>query len=101
MTDLISMSPIGIMENWRPGSQGDDWTWADEYSYLWMIDGPRTNKIIEIVKEKDIDFDDTYNPILLGNDGRVWDGHHRILIARYLEIDSVNVSIAPRLSKEN
>lgn len=101
MTDLVSMTPLEIMDKWRPGSHGDDWTWADEYVYCWMDDGPRTNKIIELVKEKGIGFDDAYNPILLGNDGRVWDGHHRILIARYLEIYSVNVSMAPEISKEN
>lgn len=27
--------------------------------------------------------------ILLGNDGRVWDGHHRLIAARRLGIESI------------
>lgn len=100
MSDLTSMPLLEVMEKWRPGSHGEDWTWADEYTYCWMDDGPRTNTIIDLVKEKGIGFDDAHNPILLGNDGRVWDGHHRILVARYLGMHSINVSITPELSKE-
>jgi ParB-like chromosome segregation protein Spo0J len=30
-------------------------------------------------------------PILLGNDGRVWDGHHRITAAHQLGIEEVPI----------
>lgn len=32
-------------------------------------------------------------PVLLGNDGRVWDGHHRIVVAMRLGIESVPVEV--------
>lgn len=91
MSDLIEIPVTELMEGWRPGSQGDDWTWSYEYVYCWMSDGPRTTSIIERVKNEGIGFDDIENPITLGDDGRVWDGHHRILIARYLGIETVKV----------
>src|SRR5690606_24415273 len=33
-------------------------------------------------------------PILLGTDGRVWDGHHRITVAMHLGLESVPVEFA-------
>ena len=30
-------------------------------------------------------------PILLGNDGRIWDGHHRLYIADQLKLESIPV----------
>jgi len=40
-TPTVRMSPQAVMERWRPGSEGDQWTWADEERSLWsepMID---------------------------------------------------------------
>lgn len=35
------------------------------------------------------------NEGLLGNDGRVWDGHHRIVIAWWLGYEAIPVDIVP------
>lgn len=98
--ELVEMSISDIMEKWRPGSHGDDWTWTDEYFDLWCNDGPRTYDIIEQAKEHGIGFADWKAPIQLGNDGRVWNGHHRILVAKYLGIERVMVDIVPPEQKE-
>lgn len=41
----------------------------------------RTREILQRVDAEGIGFIDYVSPVLLGNDGRVWDGHHRICIA--------------------
>jgi len=74
---LISKPLAHIVTFWRPGSQ--DWTWAEEYADL--IGDPATERIRERVRGEGIDFADQFAPVLLGSDGRVWDGHHRIVIA--------------------
>ena len=67
---------------YRVGS--GDWPWTQEYDNL--IDQPGTQKLLARIKTEGI-----REPILLGNDGRVWDGHHRIVIAMHLGLDSVPV----------
>lgn len=64
-----------------------DWSWQDEYRKL--IDRPVTQQLLAGVRECGIK-----EPILLGTDGRVWDGHHRITVAMHLGIDSVPVEFA-------
>lgn len=76
-TVLVSTSLARIVTFWRPGSA--DWTWADEYHNL--IRDEVTQRIRERVDSEGIDFADSFAPILLGSDGRVWDGHHRIVLA--------------------
>lgn len=95
-TETVQMKVDDVMSQWRPGSQGDDWTWEKEYDWCWSEDNFRMTSIIKCVQEDGIGFDDKENPILLGNDGRVWDGHHRILIAKYLGVEFINVEVVPR-----
>ena len=64
-----------------------DWSWQDEYDDL--IDQPGTQKLLARIRDEGI-----REPILLGTDGRVWDGHHRIVIAMHLGLDSVPVEFA-------
>lgn len=64
-----------------------DWPWIEEYENL--IDQPDTQKLLERIRVEGI-----REPILLGTDGRVWDGHHRIIIAMHLGLDSVPVEFA-------
>lgn len=79
---LVSKPLSHIVTFWRPGSR--DWTWADEYADL--INDAVTARIDQRIRSEGIDFADKFAPILLGNDGRVWDGHHRIVLAiRYAE----------------
>lgn len=76
---LTSRPLAQIVTFWRPGSHGDDWTWADEYGQL--IGQDVTKRIGARVAAGGIGFADDFAPVLLGNDGRVWDGHHRICLA--------------------
>lgn len=64
-----------------------DWSWQDEHDNL--IDQPGTQKLLARIRDEGI-----REPILLGTDGRVWDGHHRIVIAMHLGLDSVPVEFA-------
>lgn len=56
-----------------------EWSWEEEHKKL--INRPVTIQLIEAIRAEGI-----REPILLGNDGRVWDGHHRITVARHLGI---------------
>lgn len=77
MDKLVSKNLAEIVAFWRPGSH--DWSWAEEYADL--VDDPVTQAIRERVAREGIGFQDHLAPVLLGSDGRVWDGHHRICIA--------------------
>ena len=87
---LERMALAQVVAFWRPGSH--DWTWAEEHADV--MARPETPAIRKRVQEEGIGFQDDVAPILLGNDGRVWDGHHRICIALELGVDSVNVERA-------
>ena len=70
-----------IMKDYRPGSR--DWSWDDEFAEI-------DRRILS-------------RPVLLGTDGRVWDGHHRIRLAAAIGEDVVllvrlsgKVEIGPR-----
>ena len=86
-----------IMANWRPGSYGTHaefrdthpealpcarcrsgvavpWTWRDEAADL-----ESRNELTPIVFS--VRLVGILEPVLLGDDGRVWGGHHRILAA--------------------
>lgn len=65
-----------IMARWRPGSYEAPWTWLDEAR---EIAGPYQDALTEYIKEHGIP-----GRICLGNDGRVWDGHHRLVAAYQL-----------------
>lgn len=64
-----------------------DWPWTEEYDNL--IDQPDTRKLLDRIRAEGI-----RESILLGTDGRIWDGHHRIVIAMHLGLDSVPVEFA-------
>lgn len=70
---------------YRVGSGG--WSWYKEYDKL--IRQTDTQKLLARIRNEGI-----REPILLGTDGRVWDGHHRIVIAMHLGMDSVPVEFA-------
>lgn len=66
-----------IFERWRPGSYSHGW--GDE-----EIDLIARDEAALQVLEASIDcygFLPSY-PIMLGDDGRVWDGHHRLVALR-------------------
>jgi len=72
-----------LMETYTPG---DEWSWEEEFSVLEEIDH---NKLRDL--ESSVVAVGILNPILLGADGRIWDGHHRIYVAHKLGIGEVPV----------
>ncbi|MFA5387339.1 MAG: hypothetical protein WC322_02995 [Candidatus Paceibacterota bacterium] len=74
---LVQMAVGELTERWRPGSA--DWGWASEAADI--LDTPTTAAVRERVAEEGYGFADDFGPVLLGSDGRVWDGHHRICLA--------------------
>lgn len=62
-----------IMNRWRPGSYDPPWTWLDEMRDL---AGPEQDLLTEYVRANGVP-----GRVYLGNDGRVWDGHHRLIAA--------------------
>lgn len=76
---------VVILKRWRPGS--GDWDWPDEWADLAQRDAGMTLAgLIMDIAENGINA-----PVLLGDDGRVWGGHHRLMVARLLGIEEVPV----------
>ena len=93
VTDAPTTRPMTLLRlvtEWRPGSF--DWTWPEEYEDV--MARPETAAIRARVDAEGIGFLDHIAPILLGSDGRVWDGHHRICIAMERGIRTVRVERA-------
>lgn len=72
-----------IMRRWRPGSydftnSGRPWSWADEEADIGQDE-------IDDLADK-VQVNGFTEPVLLGDDGRVWDGHHRIIVGRTLAL---------------
>lgn len=71
---------IWIMERWVPASQDQPWTWNDEYAEVnRRLTFPR---LLEDIRRDG----QVLVSVHLGDDGRVWDGHHRILAAHILNL---------------
>lgn len=71
------MSLAEIIGGWCPGSQPEPWTWVDEQTSLYGE--PHREHTLDV--EASMLADGVLEPVLLGDDGRVWDGHHRVVIA--------------------
>lgn len=66
--------PVGtVLSRWVPG---DEHSWADEFA--WILAHRRT-EFADLLA--DLAADGQREPVDLGADGRVWDGHHRIFAA--------------------
>jgi len=78
------MSLDELLARWRPGSYEPPWTWDDEDEDIWTH--PHTPALAAHIATEGMQ-----EPVLLGSDGRVWDGHHRICIARRLGLDVVPI----------
>ena len=88
---LTLMPTADICAHWRPGSY--EWGWEEEFAD--MAQDPRTAGVLARVQAEGIGYADTEEPVLLGSDGRVWDGHHRIYLAATLGIPALWVRLAP------
>jgi len=80
-----------IMNNWRPGSH--DWDWEDERLDLLTRDWVRTGKLRDTIRERGFGFADATSPIKLGNDGRIWNGHHRLILGLEFRPDTLWVDV--------
>jgi ParB-like chromosome segregation protein Spo0J len=65
------------MDGWKPGSHEPSWTWTNEIDE--QVNRSEMNEMLRSVKEEGVK-----DPVLLGSDGRVWDGHYRIIAAMLL-----------------
>jgi hypothetical protein len=95
------------MARWVPGSSEQPWSWADEEADLLarecmccptgIHDGPcddcctTPGHYQRSLEEHLAGIGRVEQPVCLGSDGRVWDGHHRIVAARRLGFASVPV----------
>lgn len=71
MADRIALTEF--LATIKPGSRGDDWTWDDESLDLWRHDQATMRRLTD-----DIAANGQQTPVTVGDDGRVWDGHHRV-----------------------
>lgn len=95
-----------ILTEWAPGSHVQPWTWDDEERELLafrclcatvdplveFIECP-TPGHYQLMLEAHAAEHGISQPVCLGPDGRVWDGHHRIVAARRLGLDSLPVEV--------
>lgn len=85
-----------ILKGWRPGSydtnaMGQQWGWTNEAYDIAVREcaccgnsGHYMDQMLASMRSEGEFWDHGENPITLGDDGRVWDGHHRILAAARL-----------------
>lgn len=103
--DLRTMRVADVIRRWRPGSHdysdgpegaNHTWTWADEQMYLLTEQHDYQHGLmIRARAHGSVDWVDPFAPICLGNDGRVWDGHHRICAAMALGFETIEVDVVP------
>lgn len=65
---------------------GDENGWDAEFAFLQAEHSIRIGQLYADVAVRGI-----REPIQLGPDGRVWDGHHRLCVAALLKLDTVPV----------
>lgn len=97
-----------LLLRYRPGSQDPPWSWADEVIDLHSHPCPTTEARAQGIEVDPCDDPhpgcyqrrlEAYlrdvgaieQPVCLGGDGRVWDGHHRIVAAIRLGFNEIPV----------
>lgn len=68
-------------------ADGEEHGWDTEIDWLWTHDEDKMWDLAEQVMQHGIQ-----TPVLLGDDGRLWDGHHRIGVAVALCIEDIPVT---------
>lgn len=69
-------------------TDGDEVGWQVEFDALWATEPERMDSLTN-----DIQANGIREPVLIGSDGRIWDGHHRLAVAQTLSI-AVPISFA-------
>jgi len=80
--DVATMTYDALTSKWRVGSGA--WSWDEECARLLSPEDHAAPRTVQLAA--DIGRTGIREPVLLGTDGRVWDGHHRIVLARYLHL---------------
>lgn len=110
MSDTASIALADLVARYRPGSHGDGWTWDDEAADLltapcYCTSAPVQSDTVVVVGDPcptpghyQMRLEEHLRrrgrieqPICLGTDGRIWDGHHRIVAAIRLGFTSLPV----------
>ncbi|MFD3999904.1 ParB N-terminal domain-containing protein [Streptomyces rubiginosohelvolus] len=89
--DDIQVWPLTrVLTEVRCGSR--DWTWDEEWADLDQrhAESGYLDRLEQQIRANGITM-----PVLIGSDGRLWDGHHRLRIAVRLGIAHVPVEITP------
>lgn len=68
---------------------GDEWGWGIEIALLIRNHSERVEALVRDISRQGI-----HTPILIGTDGRCWDGHHRITAAFLLGLQTIPVTYA-------
>ena len=79
-----------LMESVR---DGDEIGWPATLRRIWTDDRERTLRLLDWVLSTGF-----LQPVLIGTDGRLWDGHHRVAVAAALGI-MVPATRAPAVPK--
>jgi len=91
LRDRIEVWPLArVLTEVQCGSQ--DWSWEEEWADLDRRHA-ETGYLTEL--EQQIRQNGITMPVLIGSDGRLWDGHHRLRIAVRLGIGYVPVELTP------
>ncbi len=83
------LSPESIMSAYMTGDENG---WWEENLHLWRTQSHAMRELADSIEVHGV-----HEPVLLGDDGRVWDGHHRILIAAGLGLKSIPVLLAEEM----
>jgi hypothetical protein len=78
MTDVQTLAAAVVMIIVK---DGDEIGWAEEFQWLWTVHRTEMLELMDSVL-----CDGFREPILVGNDGRLWDGHHRLAVALALHL---------------
>ena len=84
MTDTITLTEL-----MREHPDGNEAGWGVEFEWLRRNDADAIHRLLRLIKR-----DGITEPVLIGDDGRVWDGHHRIYVASLLGIRDIPVRYA-------
>jgi hypothetical protein len=100
-SDALSVLPVAtVLNKWLPGSSPQPWSWEDEEADIYARvcfccdqPGHYMHQLEERVRQEGIDFASAFAPPELTTSGVVWDGHHRLVLARRLGIEHITVNI--------
>lgn len=83
MTGVGMMNLSELLATYR---DGDEHGWDVEFEFLQREHAARIDVLTVAIQNKGM-----LTPILLGSDGRVWNGHHRLCVAKIIGLEEVPV----------